>query len=62
MSLLSEYLRVPLSNIPVNTRQRDHTTLVRGASQENIDPARDTHTLHAHLALLLSKLAALHEP
>ena len=63
MALLSEYTRALLSNISVNTRHRDHTTLPRpDGSKENAPPAADTRTQHAHLALLLSKLAALREP
>ena len=63
MTLLSEYLRNPLSNISVNTRQRDHTTLVRGAaSQENARPQSehaDTHAHHARLTRLLARYAGL---
>ena len=58
MALLSEYTRVPLINIPVNTRLRDHTTLPRpDGSQENAPPA--AYTQRAHLTRLLARYARL---
>ena len=57
MALLSEYTRVPLSNIPVNTRLRDHTPRPRpDGSQENAPPG---HGQHAHLTRLLARYARL---
>ena len=55
MALLSEYTRVPLKNIPLNTHHRDHTTLVPGdggprapaqTPTEPPAPARPTTTTH----------------